>query len=304
MDPSTAAAARSRGGVVRRTDLGTHPARAAARAGLRQLHPGAFVATTQPVDLALHLAVLREVWGGRDVFAIGATALWLYGAGERPGRLVVAVRQGSELAAKAPVQVRRLSGHVLAGWRERQGIKVVALEVAVIQAAAKATQDQTVAMVEELVRGGRTTLARLRARCRRGVAGSAKVRRACDLLTGGSMDADVRRLHRALLARGVTGLELEVRFENSAGASAYADLLHRETMTALEVDGRLSHTTKEQFRTDRRRDRWMRREHGVTTLRVDVSETREDLDGIADELVDLLADIARVQREDAQAAEG
>jgi len=257
------------------------------------------VAVTQPVDLAVHLEVLRSVWGGRDVYATGATALWLHGAGERPERLVVAVPQTGELAARMPVQVRRLAPRVLEGWRVRQGIKVVALEIAVIQVAATTTQEQTVALVEELVRSRRTTLVRLRARCRRGLAGSAKVRAACDLLTGGSIDADVRRLHRALVARGITSLQLEVRFESGAGASAYADLYDPETKTAIEVDGRLSHTTKEQFRVDRRRDRWLRRQHGVTTLRVDVSETREDLDALADELVELLESIAAEQRQDA-----
>ena len=257
------------------------------------------MAVTQPVDLAVHLEVLRSVWGGRDVYATGATALWLHGAGERPERLVVAVPQTGELAARMPVQVRRLAPRVLEGWRVRQGIKVVALEIAVIQVAATTTQEQTVALVEELVRSRRTTLVRLRARCRRGLAGSARVRAACDLLTGGSIDADVRRLHRALVARGITSLQLEVRFESGAGASAYADLYDPETKTAIEVDGRLSHTSTEQFRVDRRRDRWLRRQRGVTTLRVDVSETREDLDALADELVELLESIAAEQRQDA-----
>jgi very-short-patch-repair endonuclease len=251
------------------------------------------VAATQPVDLRVQLSVLRSVWGDREVYATGRTALWLHGAGIRPDKLVVGVPQSSELAARAPVTVRRLSERVLAGATVRHGIRVVALEIAVIQVAAACTVDETVELVEELVRSGRTTLVRLRARCRRGLHGSANVRRACDALTGGSMDADVRRLHQALLARGVTGLEVERHFTSRSGASAYADLFHHPSRTALEVDGRLTHTSKKEFRTDRRRDRWMRRDHGVTTLRVDVGEIREDLDEVADEVAELLFELTR-----------
>lgn len=68
----------------------------------------------------------------------------------------------------------------------------------------------------------------------------------------------------------------------------YGDLLHEASLTLVEVDGFLSHTERERFRADRRRDRWMRREHGVSTVRVDVAEVWEDLDALADELVLLL----------------
>lgn len=297
MDPLIAAEARDRAGVVRRTDLGGQPFREARRARLLQVHPGAFVAASQPVDLAVHLAVLRDVWGDRDVYATGATALWLHGAGEQPALLVVGIPQSSELAARAPVEVRRLAKSVLDGARVRQGIKAVALEVAVIQIAAESQQSAVIDLVAELLRSRRTTIPRLRARCRRGFKGSAKVRAACDELLGGSLDADVRRLQAALERRGVSGLEVEVRFENRDGGSGYADLFHRPTKTAIEVDGRLRHSERAQFRVDRRRDRWLRRDHSVTTLRVDVGEIREDLDALADELVELLRDIARAQAE-------
>jgi hypothetical protein len=98
------------------------------------------------------------------------------------------------------------------------------------------------------------------------------------------MDADVRRLQRALESLGVTGLEPETQFTNAQGTTAYADLLHRPTMTVIEVDGMVAHLVRERFRADRRRDRWMRREHGATTLRVDVLEVREDVEALAAEL--------------------
>jgi hypothetical protein len=146
-----------------------------------------------------------------------------------------------------------------------------------------------VELLEPLLRERRTTIVRLRARCRRGLDGSAAVRRAIDELTGGSVDAAVRKLRKALEARGVTGLRAEVRFVSATGASCYGDLLHEASATLVEVDGFLTHTLRQRFRADRRRDRWMRRDHAVTTVRVDAAEVWEDVEALADELVLLLA---------------
>jgi hypothetical protein len=296
MRPETYAAALARHGLVLREELGSQPSRAARSAGLRALHPGTYLARTQPVDVAVHLAAVATRWGHRDVFVLGRGALWLHGYGECPDALVLGVPQSRELVTAEGVTVRRLAPAVLAGWRWRHECKVVALEVAVVQIAGEEPYDEVRQLVEELVRSRRTTLSRLRSRCRRGVKGSAALRRVCDELSGGSMDHDVRRLHDALVQRGTTDWEVEARFVGAGGRSAYADLLHRPTMTAVEVDGLLSHATREQFRTDRRRDRWLRKEHGVTTLRVDVTEIRQDVEAVADELVELLDLIARDRR--------
>ncbi len=166
-----------------------------------------------------------------------------------------------------------------------QSCQVVALEIAVIQWAVGQPAPVVIAMVEKVVRERLTTIVRLRGRLRRGLAGSAAVRCAIDTLAGGSLELDVRRLRAALERRGVTGLEAEVHFTNAAGASAYADLFHKETATALEVDAALDHLERKRFRADRRRDRWMLKEHSTRTLRIDVTEIRSDLDAVADELV-------------------
>jgi very-short-patch-repair endonuclease len=296
MDERAVAIARARAGIVLAEDLGDRPRVSARRAGLHEIHPRVYLARTQPEDVAVHLAAVAARWGAREVYVIGAAAIWLHGYGELPDRIELGIPQTHELVTAPQVAVRRLAASVLEGSRWRRGCRVVALEIAVIQAAAGSSYGEVLSLCEELVRSRRTTLARLRARCRRGLNGSAAVRRACDELSGGSMDRDVRALHAALLARGVTGLEVEVRFESAGGGSAYADLLHRATMTVLEVDGRLSHTTKEQFRKDRWRDRWLRRDHGAATLRIDVSEVRDDLDAVADEITSLLAQIEDERR--------
>jgi hypothetical protein len=249
------------------------------------LNPGAFVAATQPLDVTV---LLRAVLCSRpdgDWVVMGEAALWLYDEAEPPSVLHLGVPLSHKLAASSPqVSVRRVAASVLRGQRALSGYQVVALEVAVIQAAAAVTDERVMRLVEDLVRGRKTTIARLRARCVRGFKGSARVRAVCDQLSGCSLDLEVRRLKKALEARGVTDLKIEVRFENAQGASAYADLLHLPSMTVFEVDGFVEHTRRDRFRADRRRDRWMRRSHAATTLRIDVMEVREDLDALADEL--------------------
>ena len=285
MDETTAARARERFGVVMSEDLGGHPGRVARRTGLMPLRPGAWLAQTQPDDVPTALAAVRATASERAWTVMGAAALWLHGAGPCPEELEIGVALGHRLAVRPPARTRRVAAAVLENARWRQGVRVVSLEVAVLQCSTSRGLDEVVGLVEELVRGRRTTLARLRARCRRGLAGSARLRAACDVLAGGSMEKDVRVLRRALEAQGVTGLESEVRFTSDAGASAYADLLHRPTMTVFEVDGRVEHSRRTQFRADRRRDRWMRRQHSVTTLRVDVLEIRDSLDALVVELL-------------------
>jgi hypothetical protein len=284
MDEQGRRAARDRSGVVLKQDLGTHPGRAADRAGMVELHPGAWVAATQPVDVSVLLAAVREANPDRDWAVMSSAALWLYGVLAMPERLVIGVPLGHKLASRPPVKVRRVTASVLAGRRGINGCSAVALEIGVIQHAGSASVAEVRDLIEQVVRDRRTTLARLRARCRRGLKGSARVRMVCDELAGGSLDKEVRRLKKALEALGVVGLEAEVHFENAEGASAYADLLHWPTMTVIEVDGLLSHSVRERFRADRRRDRWMLREHAAATLRVDVMEIREDLSMLAGEL--------------------
>ena len=249
------------------SDLGTHPARAAKRANLVELRPRAFLAATQPVDLWTALEGVKSTARDRTWMVLGEGALWLYGEVERPKTVTLGVPLHHKLKVSAPLATRRVVDRLFLGKRSRKGVPVPALEVAVVQYAAEHGDDTTRALIEKLVRDRKTTLVRLRARCYRGFKGSARVRRLCDELAGGSMDADVRRLVAALEARGVTGLRVEVRFEGDHGELAYGDIHHEETNTLVEVDGFLTHAQREQFKRDRKRDRWMRRVHKATTLR-------------------------------------
>lgn len=281
------ATARTRSGVVRSDELGKDSARTARRAGLVAAQPRVWLAATQPVGAPEQVTCVEQSVQGDHAFT-DLTALWLYGLRPAPESVRVGVPHGTRYRVRPPVRTTRLSPAVLRGCRTRNGSRVVALEVAVVQAAAVLSQDELLDLVEHVLRERLTSLARLRGRCRRGVTGSRAVRAAVDLLLGTSLDGAVRELVQALTERGVTGLRTEVRFTNEAGASAYADVLDDASASVLEVDGFLTHTERQRFRADRRRDRWMHSTHGLVTFRIDVDEVRRDLPALADELADLL----------------
>lgn len=276
--------ARKRAGVVARSQLVGRSSRVATRSGLREVQPGAFLARTQPYDVPAQLASLKVSYPGGGWTVMGEGALWLMGLAEQPATLTVGIPLASELAVRRPIHCRRVAASILRGSRECAGSSVVALGIAVIQSSFRKPAAQVRPLIETLLRERRTTIPRLRGRLGRGIAGSAVVRRVIDDLVGGSLEVDVRRLKVALEACGVVGLACEVRFVNGAGASAYADLLHWPTMTVIEVDGLLDHLERARFRADRRRDRWMLREHAARTLRVEVCEVRADVVGLAQEL--------------------
>lgn len=274
-------------GLLTNAQLGDHPARTAARSRLVVVQPRVWIAATQPVGVVEQaLAVMQSVQGPHALLDL--SALWRYGLAEPPEVLRLGVRESTRYRVRPPTTVRRVAGHLLEGRRLVAGSWVVALEVALVQAAGVLAHGELRSLVEDVLRRRRTTLPRLRARLRRGLKGSAALRTVLDELVGTSLDGAVRELCAALEARGVTGLRTEVRFVNAAGASAYADVLDEAAATILEVDGFLTHVERQRFRADRRRDRWLHHEHGLLTLRVDVQEVTDALETTADELAAIL----------------
>jgi hypothetical protein len=288
MDERTVQRARQNGGLVARTDLGTHPGREALRAGLVVIQPRVLIAATQPIGPAEQLAAVRASIESDHAF-LADTGLWIHGVAGPPAVVEVGVAHTTRFRAQPSVVVRRVAPEVLRGSRTIAGSSVVSLEIAVLQACATRAPAEVGRLLEQVLRARRTTMTRLRGRCRRGLAGSAAVRRALDELAGMSLDAAVRRLRAALEARGIEGLRVEVRFTSDTGECAYVDLLDEQSRTAVEVDGYVSHTERERFRADRRRDRWMQGQRDILTLRVDAAETVEPgLAALADELADTL----------------
>lgn len=279
--------ARAADGLLTSAELGRHPRRTAARAGLVAVQPRVFIAATQPVTAREQVAAVRASVQCAYAF-VELTALWLHGLAPSPEVVRVGIAHTSRFRLQPPSQVTRLAPKVLRGARVLDGNSVLSLEMTLVQSACRLGAAELREVLEDVLRRRLTTIPRLRARCGRGVAGSRALRSAVDGLVGVSLDGAVRRLVWALAARGVTGLGVEVRFVNEAGASAYADLLDDQSLTVFEVDGLLSHLERNRFRADRRRDRWLHAEHGVTTFRIDVQEIVENLDALADELVTLL----------------
>lgn len=284
MDDDLRARAHARGGLLLPAEVGG--VRAARRQGLVLVQPGVLAAQTQPLDTAtivraVQLSVVGEHW-----FA-GRTALWLYGAAAPPPLVEVAVRDTRQLVLAAPVRVRRLAPALLRSTRVLDGRPVVGLETAVVQSAESREVD-VLAMVEEVLRHRVTTHDRLLRRCRRGVAGSAALRRALEVVADGDLELLKRRLRTALQAAGVTGLRGEVQVRSASGAVAYLDLVHDASGNVVELDGWATHSERGRFLADRRRDRWVRREHGLVTTRVAADEARADLPAVVAELLPLL----------------
>lgn len=287
MDGELAAQARLHEGLLSNAQLGGHPARSARRAGLVPVQPRIWIAATQPVGAREQVAAVHT--SARGPYALlDLSALWKFDLAAEPEVVRIGVRHGTRLRAHPPTQVRRIAPHLLEGRRVLDGMSVVALEVALVQAAALLEADALVGLFERVLRERRTTIPRVRARCCRGVTGSAATRRVLDELVGVSLDGAVRILCAQLAARGVTGLRTEVRFVNAEGCSAYADVLDEASRTVLEIDGFLSHIERQRFRADRRRDRWMHAEHEIVTLRIDAAEIADDLASVADELAQFL----------------
>lgn len=192
----------SEAGCAERGRTWSETARAAAAGGLELVQPRVLLAQTQPVSTQVLLeAVAQSV---RTRYALLArAALWLSGAGPvpAPDQLVVGVPHSTRLRLTPPVRVSRVSEDVLAHVRQRHGPPVVDLDMALLQSCERTPVAVAIALLEPVLRDRRTTVVRLRARCRRGLGGSAVVRQVVDELAGGSLDVAVRRLRQALERR-------------------------------------------------------------------------------------------------------
>lgn len=292
MDPLARKDVLTRGGLILPGELGGLSA--GERRGLVPVQPRVFVAQTQPVDTPTLVAAVDLSTEGH-AFA-GVTALWIYGALKpRPG-VDVAVPDTRQLVLLPPARVRRLAPSLLAGRRSMGDHPVVSLETAVVQGAELLSAADLLAVLEHVLRHRLTTHDRLLRACRRGVKGSTALRSALRVVADGDLEHLKRELRRALEAAGVVGLESEVPVRSSSGAIAYLDLVHRASGNAFEVDGWATHSERGRFVADRRRDRWVRREHGITTTRIAADEARRSMPDVVDELLPLVLPASALDR--------
>jgi hypothetical protein len=283
---------RRRSGLILPDELGRLSA--GERRGIVAVQPRVFVAQTQPVDTATLVAAVDLSVSGH-AFA-GLTALWIYGVvAPHPG-VDVAIADSRQLVLLPPAQVRRLAPSLWRGLRHVNDRPVVALETAAVQSAETLAPDDLLAAVEHVLRHRLTTHDRLLRACRRGVKGSAALRHTLDVVVDGDLEHLKREMRRALEAAGVVGLQSEVPVRSSTGATAYLDLVHRATGNAFELDGWLTHADRARFVADRQRDRWVRREHGITTTRVAADEARRSMPDVVEELLPLVVPAAQLRR--------
>lgn len=285
MDDELRTRAHERGGLLLPHEVGG--LRSARRRGLVLVQPGVLAAETQPLDAAVVVRAVELSVEGDHWFA-GQAALWLYGAGRAPAVVDLGVRDTRQLVLAPPVRVRRLAPSLLRHTRTLDGRPLVGLETAVVQSA-EDPQVDVLAVVEDVLRRRATTHDRLLQTCRRGVAGSQALRRALDVVADGDLELLKRSLRAALVRAGLTGLRSEVLVRSAAGATAYLDLVHDPSGNVVEVDGWQTHSGRGRFVADRRRDRWVRREHGLLTTRVAADEVRADLAAVVAELLPVLA---------------
>jgi very-short-patch-repair endonuclease len=279
VDPLAIAAALEQAGAVDLAALGSNPHRSARRHGLVLVQPRVALAATQPVGAReLMYAVAASVPEPRAL--LSGAALWAHGQGPLTAVVEIGVVGTRGLTVRSPVVPRRLAPATLVGVVVRRGLPVVPLEMAVVQRSATLTDPQVLVLVERVLRARATTTAA----CRRGLAGSRPVRAALVVLDGGDLELQKRRLRAALVAAGVGQLRSEVRFVSRSGASCYVDLLHEPSRKAVELDGGY-HDLPAQRQVDRRKDRWLRRDHGIEVLRVADEEVRRDVAAVAAELL-------------------
>ncbi len=287
---SAVTAARERGGIVRSDDLRTHPSREARRHSLVPVQKQVWAAATQPMavpQILASVAARLETIEGDWAFS-GRTALWLQGVASEPCVVTASVLRTHRLDVLPPATRDRVRPDVLANRLTRNGHPVVRLEIGVVQALAGPVDEQGVRLVEDVLRQRRTTADRLRSAQARGRSGSARLGMVLALLGAGDLEIRQRRLRAALEREGVRDLQPEVHVVSRDGASAYLDLLHRPSRRAVEVDGAATHGTRAQQQVDRRRDRWVLRDHGIETLRVTVGEIDQGLTRTARELAEML----------------
>jgi hypothetical protein len=154
-----------------------------------------------------------------------------------------------------------------------------------VQCASEIERDDLLQMVEFAVRTRRTTLDKLRSACRRGVAGSSNLRDVWAELSSEGIDRWMRRLVRLLTTAGLPKPTLEAPIYDGSLRRALLDGLWEALQLALEVDDWETHGSRDAQERDRRRDRWLLREHGITTVRVTPREIRDSPNDVVRDIV-------------------
>jgi hypothetical protein len=164
-----------------------------------------------------------------------------------------------------------------AGFRSirTEGFPVTPSSMAVLTCATELPRVDLLHLIEDAVRGGRLRLADLRLLLGRGKAGAAALRDVLDELDGEGLDRWVRTLVRQLVKAGLPRPELEVPIHDGGRLFACLDGYFPDAALAVEVDDWATHASRAAQERDRLRDRWLRNNRGIGTLRTTPREIRD-----------------------------
>lgn len=245
-------------------------------------HPRVYVSGMHPLTPEARAQAALLAIGG-DCALARRSAAWVWRLPdclppEMPQLVVPGDRRYENLTR---VQVKRVRPSLYRTF-VRDGFQVTPLEATVRDLAHEMPPGELRSLVEALLLARRTTVDRLRDTLRRGVAGSAKLRRLLGELDPAAHSRWELMLYTALRAAGLRP-QRQVRLVAPGGRRCYLDLAFEDIHLGIEVDGFLPHMRR--FAEDRRRGNDVCLELGWELGRFAVQELAEDMDRVVADVV-------------------
>ena len=241
--------------------------------------PDTFTAASTPYTVEARMeAAMRSMPCDFAFSHLVAAQMWNLRA-PAPDTVSVVIDDRHRLRRK-DLQIRRVRARMLRRRRFRDGLPVTDLETTILHCAAVLAYEDLVTLVEDALRRGLTTIARLRKRLGRGLSGAAALRGLLEEIDDGFHDRWTRRLVRGLVRAGVVKPEHAVVIRGRNGRMAKPDMLWRHLKLIGEVDDWETHGSRSAQEADRARDRWLRAEFGIETMRTTPREIRNNLDRV------------------------
>jgi len=225
--------------------------------GLYRIHPRVYSLAPPPLDgLAKFIAALLYAGSGAVLSRFSAAALWRLPV--PPDALVhLLLPDRRRVRGQAGLSVHRTSTLEAAEIRRVDQLPVTSIERTVTDLAAVQPARQTLSLVAELLRSGRTRESRLL----QGVAGHHRLPGAAALvaalrqLAGGlESPLEVDALHRLIRTAGLPEPVAQLVVRHDGCFVARVDFGWPETKIALEVDGRVAHVSVAAFERDAARE--------------------------------------------------
>ncbi len=217
----------------------------------RRVLRGAYAPRAEPDSPRLRVAALRAVLPA-DVAVAGRTALWLLGVDVLGDVLDAVAPRGRHLVPRPDVRARSALLPP-AELCEADGLLRVSAARAVVDVARAEPVVEAVVVGDQVLRSGAATYVQVRVALERaqGLRGVAAARRAVALMHSRSESPMETRLRLALLAGGLTGLEVQRDLYGPGGHVGRADLYVDGVV--LEFDGRRERLRDDVFVAERRR---------------------------------------------------